>query len=122
VKSILVTYKNQKPQSKYPPEFVTYRARVFELLKERRGYSSRQPPAEAKAISQMLEEQFTPEQIIQAYDIMKTKPFFRDKNLSMMNVRKDIHEVLKNGAHQSSTQKTEFTSSFRASINRPINS
>jgi hypothetical protein len=105
VKSISVNFPRQKTQSKYPPEYHALRQRVFELLQDRRGYSSRQPPAEAKAISQMLEENFTPEQIIQAYDLMKKQNFYRDKYLSMMTVRKDIHEVLKNGTHQGSNSQ-----------------
>lgn len=86
---------NNKQNKKYPPEFNEMRKTVFEELKTRRGYTSRSPNAEAKAISQMLLEKFIPEQILRAYDIIKKQPFFQDKDLSMMQVRKNIYEVLK---------------------------
>ena len=86
-----------KDLNKYPPEFIPLRKEVFKGIKERRGYSSRQPAAEAKAISDMLLEQLTPDQILIAYDKMKAQLFYQDKNLSLMSVKKDIHEVLKTG-------------------------
>lgn len=89
-----------KKLKKYPPEFTPLRQQVFAGLTSRRGYPSRQPMAEAKAISDMLKENCTPEQILTAYDRMKQQPFYQDKNLSMMSVKKDIHEVLKNGENR----------------------
>jgi hypothetical protein len=80
---------------KYPPEFISFRKTIFEKLKERRGYTSRQPAAEAQAISQMLAEKLSVDDILKGYDLIKAQPFYQDKNLSMMQVRKNIHEVLK---------------------------
>jgi len=90
---------------KYPAEFVNLRKLVFGGLKERRNYVSRNPSAEAKAISQMLLEKFTPDQILQAYDLIKQQLFYQDKNLSMMAVRKDIHEVLKDGKNRADNKE-----------------
>lgn len=87
---------NKGNLKKFPPQFINFRKQLFEKLKEKRGYSSRQPAAEAKAMSEMLKEGFSVEQIIEAYDLIKKRSFFADKNLSMMQVKKDIHEVLKN--------------------------
>jgi len=97
--------ENGKDLKKYPPSFIPLRAEVFAGLKQRRDYTSRQPGAEAKAISQMLAENFTPSQILQAYDLIKQQPFFVDKNLSMMQVHREIHEVLKNGTHRKSPRQ-----------------
>lgn len=93
---------------KYPPHFIELRKQVFTGLKERRDYVSRQPGAEAKAISQMLAEEFTPEQILQGYDLIKKQPFYQNKNLSMMQVRKDIHEVLKGKGTKSADEVKEL--------------
>lgn len=68
---------------------------IFAGLKERRGYNSRNPKAEAKAIHDMLDEGVKTDGILRAYDIMKQRSFFTDKNLTMMMVKKDVHEVLK---------------------------
>jgi hypothetical protein len=96
-KDNIIEYKEGETRElkKFPRHFITLRKQVFAGLKEHRGYSSRQPGAEAKAISQMLAEGFHPKQILRAYDLIKKQPFYQDKNLSMMQVRKDIHEVLK---------------------------
>jgi len=82
---------------KFPPEYLDLRKQVFALLKERRGYTSKQPAAEAGAINKMIKEGFNPEQIISAHDKMKSQPFWQDKNLSMMKLRVDINEVMKRG-------------------------
>ena len=90
---------------KFPPEYVLLVREVFDGIKERKGYKSRQPAGEALAINQMLQEGLQPKQILEAYDKIKVQQFYQDKNLTMMQVRKDIHEVLKNGAYQSKPGK-----------------
>lgn len=86
-----------KELRKYPFEYVALRKEVFEGLKQRRGYVSRNGAAEAGAMSRMFAEGFTPEQILYAYDIIKTQPFFKGKALTMLHVYKEIYEVLRDG-------------------------
>lgn len=88
-----------------PSLFLKDIASVFSGLKTRRGYTSHQSGAEAKAIKDMLREEFKPDDILRAYDLVKAQPFFTDKNLSMMQVRNNIHEVLKNAQPERPKQK-----------------
>lgn len=92
--------KGGKELKKYPPEFITLARQVFVGLKERRGYTSRSPAAEASHIYKMLKEKFSPDEILKAHDLIKQQPFYSDKPVTMMVVFKNIYEVLKNGANK----------------------
>lgn len=96
-----------KKLNKFPPEYINLRKQVFDLLQKRRGYKSRNPGAEALSISQMLQENCTPDDIIKAYDLIKEQPFWQNKCLTMMSVRKDIHDVLK---RENGKQGKKYTS------------
>lgn len=96
-----------KKLKKFPAHFIELRKQVFQGLTDRRKYKSRKPSAEALAISQMLEEGFNPSQILNAYDIIKKQPFWLDKHLTMMSVRNNIHEVLKDGTHKRNNKLAE---------------
>ena len=87
----------QEIEKKEPSPYAMGTRQVFAGLKVRKGYNSREPKGEAVAIIDMLKEGLTPDEILKGYDIIKVRPYFRDKNLTMMLVRKDIHEVLKKG-------------------------
>lgn len=93
----------------YPPQYLDFRKQVFAGLKERRGYTSKQAAAEAGAINLMLKEEHKPESILKAYDILKSQPFWQDKNLSLMKVRIEINEVLKGGNNQKGRLPTNYT-------------
>lgn len=105
---------------RFPSEHIELRKQVFAGLKERRGYTSRQPAAEALAISQMLVEGLTPQDILRAYDLIKKQPFFVDKNLSMMQVRKDVHEVLRSGKDWKHLNRDEKGKAIKESIGKPL--
>lgn len=74
------------------------RSLVFEGLKERRGYNSGVPGAEAKAITWMLNQGYTVEQILSAHDKLKKSKFWEDKFLNMQTVRAQIGELVKGKA------------------------
>ncbi|KKM97003.1 hypothetical protein LCGC14_1172370 [marine sediment metagenome] len=82
------------------------RAKVFELLKEKRGYNSPQTGAEAKAITWMLRQDYSVEDIMDAYQIMSEKPFWKDKELLMPSLQGQIGKIKKGGqggAHSGDT-------------------
>lgn len=83
---------------KPPAPFSEDRAKIFEGLKERRGYSSPMPGAEAKATTWMLKQGYTGEQILGAYDALKQDEFWRNKLLNMQSVKAQIGEIAK-GRH-----------------------
>lgn len=98
---IVVTGKKLK---KFPPSQIPLVKTVFKGLQEQRGYNTTQPAAEALAINQMIKDGLTPEQILKAHALIKKQPFYQDKAVSMMYVRKNIHEVLNNGTNRENSQ------------------
>jgi len=124
VKSYKITSPNDivtKGASKDTPSpFIKNITIVFDKLKTRRGHGSSQNGAEAKAIRDMLKDGFSVENILKAYDLIKARPFFTDKNLSMMQVRKDIHEVLKNGKIGQPTTREERAKALKESVGKPL--
>ena len=84
-----------KKLRRYPIEIAPLRKQVITGLKSRRGYASPQPIPEADAISKMLVEKYTPDQILLVWDEMSKEPFWSDNKMecTMMSVRKQI------GAH-----------------------
>jgi len=69
--------------------------KVFDGLKERRGYKTNKNNAEAKSIRNMLKDNYTPGQILGAWDYIKRDKFYDDKELFMMTVEGQIGAVLK---------------------------
>lgn len=69
---------------------------IFAAIKERRGWNSSKHSAEAKAIRQMLRENYTVEEILACYDNLKQQAFWHDKPLMMMSVQRQIGEWRKN--------------------------
>ena len=81
------------------------RAKVFELLKEKRGYVSPNAGAEAKAITWMLRQDYSVGDIMQAYNIMAGKPFWKDKELLMPSVQGQIGKIMKGSGSGISTDE-----------------
>lgn len=77
---------------KDPPEWATWRKDIFKHLKEKRTYklTAGQRAGEAKMMSWLFKQGYTPEQIIKAYDTMNAQPFWSDKPLTIMSVAKQI--------------------------------
>ena len=65
---------------------------LFATLKEKRGWPSPKPEAEAKAIQWMLRHGYTAVDMMGCHDHMKAQPFWREKTLLMMSMQKDIGE------------------------------
>jgi len=80
---------------KPPDQFTLAKKRVFEGLKERRGYNSPQAGAEAQAITWMLKQGYVVEQILGAYDRLKQDEFWRDKLLNMQSVKAQVGEIFR---------------------------
>ena len=110
--------KNTKSQAlkKEPDPLNELRAKVFEGLRERRGNKSPVPGAEAKGITWMLKQDYTVEEILSAYDVLKRDKFWADKFLSMQSVKTQIGEVRKgrHGAHQQDNSSRGGFGEFRA--------
>ncbi len=87
--------KNKKP----PGPLVEEREKVFEGLKERRGYNSPQAGAEANAITWMLKQNYFAADILSAYDQLKQDTFWRNKLLNMQSVKAQIGEIIKARRH-----------------------
>ena len=71
------------------------RKKICAGLKKRRNYNSPVAGAEASAITWMLRQGYTVENILAAHDEMKKKVFWRDKMLSMQSLKNQIGEVIK---------------------------
>jgi len=65
---------------------------IFGELDKSRGYRPPKRKAEAASILRML-KQFTPEQIIDTYQKLKTQKFWKDKELYMMSVESQIGAI-----------------------------
>lgn len=85
------------------------RGSVFEGLKTRRGYVSPAPGAEAQAIGWMLKQSYTVEQILACYDSMAAQPFWVDKEILMLSVKKQIGKFLTSKSPSDRTPKGEYT-------------
>ncbi len=84
------------------------RAKVFELLKERRGYNSPNAGAEAKAITWMLKQDYSVTDIMKAHQVMSQQPFWKEKELLMASVKGQIGKMKKGaGGGLSTTEKLE---------------
>jgi hypothetical protein len=123
VKGSQVKGESFEVAQKSPDLMTGERRRIFEVLKEKRGYISPQPGAEAQAITWMLKHEYTVEQILFAYDILKQDKFWRDKLLSMQSVKAQIGEIVKGGAYGKRTgdscPQDPGNSERRAAADRP---
>ncbi len=66
---------------------------VFEGIGERRKYKSPNSAKEAQAITWMLKEGFSVEQVLGTYDMMKKDEFWAARHLDMQSVRKQIGAI-----------------------------
>lgn len=90
------TSKEKKQEGPKTPDPLTEkRAKVFEELKKRRGYNSPCAALEAKAITWMLKQGYTVEQVMKAHDILTKQPFWKAKFLNMQSVKNQIGAILK---------------------------
>lgn len=78
--------------TKDPDPLNEQRDKIFEELKKRRGYNSPVSGAEAKAITWVLKQGYSVEQIMACYDAMKQDKFWGGQFLNMQNVKKQIGE------------------------------
>ena len=85
----------EKDQDQGPDSINKDRKKVFEGLEEKRGYNSPVAGAEAKAITWMLKQGYSAEQILSAHDKLKTDKFWADKFLNMQSVKAQIGELVK---------------------------
>ena len=77
--------------------FAEPRKKVFEELKKRRGYPSPHAGAEASAITWMLKQGYSVDQIMTAHDNLKEQSFWVEKFLGMQSVKAQIGEIVKGG-------------------------
>lgn len=77
---------------KDPPEWTEWRKEIFKHLKEKRNYklTAGQRAGEAKTMSWMFRQGYTPEKINKAFDMMYAEPFWANKPLTLMTVAKQI--------------------------------
>ena len=80
---------------KTPDPLHPLRQKVFEELKKRRGYNSPLPGAEAAAITWMLKQGYSVEQILTAHDKLKKDKFWAGKLVDMQTVKKQVGELVK---------------------------
>ncbi len=104
--------------AKKPPSLLTEeRKKVFEGLKERRGYNSPQAGAEAQAITWMLKQGYVVEQILGAYDKLKQDEFWRDKLLNMQSVKAQVGEIFRERRQH---EQRESTAGERGQRTQPV--
>ena len=65
---------------------------VMQTMELKRTYKSNRYAQEAKAVKQMLQQGYTPDQIIRCYQDMKKDPFWTEKSLFMNSVAGHIGE------------------------------
>jgi hypothetical protein len=96
--------KKGKQKEKNPTEVVKLMRQVWAGLSARRkGYNPGNGAAESSAIIGMIKQGKTPDEILSTWDAMKKQPFWQDKELFMMSVRKQIGGVL-NGTTQNNSR------------------
>ena len=103
-KPIKETLKEKEAQGPEPPDFNEWRKKVFEGLKTRRGYNSPNAGAEAGAITWMLKQGYTVENILAAHDKLKQEPFWAAKFLNMQSLKSQIGELQKGGKYVGTDQ------------------
>jgi len=86
------TNKRQGRKQVASPEENKQVREIFAALKERRGYEGPNRGAEAKDMRWMLRQGYTPSEILSCYDHVKADPFWQDKPVTMMSVKKRIGE------------------------------
>ncbi|MFC1977374.1 replication protein [Chloroflexota bacterium] len=94
VNKTILKNNSQLPDKKVDP-LNELRAKVITLLEEKRGYKSPKPGAEAKAITWMLKQSYSVEDIMNTYQVMSEKPFWKDKELFMASVQGQIGKIMK---------------------------
>ena len=100
------------------------RAKVFELLKEKRGYDSPNTGAEAKAMTWMLKHDYSIQDIMDTYQAMSEKPFWQDKELLLISVQGQIGKIKKGGqggTHPGDTETSNAQLKKSADKSQPIN-
>lgn len=99
---------------KFPPEYKDMRIQVYEGLKERRGYNlpAGQNAGEAKAMGWLFGQGYKPNDILKAYDLLKSQPFWADKLLTLAKLQSQIGEVLKDGAYKTNPRKVRAHDKF----------
>jgi len=83
--------------------------RVFESIDKLRGYRPPKRKAEAASIIRMLKK-YTPEQIIETWEILKGDNFWHDKELFMMTIESQIGAILNNGTYKPSSKQGKANS------------
>lgn len=85
-----------------PIEWTLWRKQVFVQLKERRQYplTQGQLAGEAKQMTWLFRNGYTPEKIIEGYDRLKRQNFWSNKLLTLMSVAKQIGQVLESETRQ----------------------
>jgi hypothetical protein len=114
---------NKKHEPSVPDPFNEDKKKVFEGLKNRRGFNSPNAGGEAKAITWMLKQQYNVEQILACYDSLKKDPFWSSKPLFMMSVKSNIGEFVKKGTGDGKVVKSASpysTAALKASIGKPL--
>ncbi len=106
IKEDILKKPSQLPSKKVDP-LNELRTKVFALLKEKRGYDSPKAGAEAKAITWMLKQDYSVEDIMNTYQIMSEKPFWKDKELFMASVQSQIGKIKKGGQNGTNCGHTE---------------
>ncbi len=84
------------------------RARIYELLKEVRGYDSPNSGAEAKSMTWMLKHDYSITDIMSARKVMAKQPYWKDKELLLPSVQGQIGKIKKGSSGGlSTTEKLE---------------
>lgn len=112
--TIIKEIVEDKGVHKFPLEFAEMRKLVYEGLKERRGYNlpTGQNAGEAKAMGWMFGQGYKPVDILKAYDVLKSQPFWADKLLTLMKLQSQIGEVLKGGTYKTNPRKVRAHDQF----------
>jgi phage replication O-like protein O len=114
--------KIQKKDGGVPPpdpsaslkNFNEERKKVFEERKKRRGCNSPMADGEASAITWMLKQKYTIDQMLACYDFLKMDKFWQNKPLFMMTVKNNIGEFLsKKGQSGLQMSEEEFIKSWK---------
>ncbi len=81
---------------KQPSEWITWRKHIFSELKRRRNYNLTpgQRNGEAKTMTWLFQQGYTPDLILKAYDLLKAQKFWADKTLTIPSLANQIGEIL----------------------------